>query len=301
MGSYNFWAADRFTLGVTLHFLISREPLRHRFPKVLTLYFTTPACIYSLLFPLKCRYIRECHPYLIFPFIFLFCLKWRECWIGSEPSVITWNINANEEVCRRVNEVSVMWLSGSVHRRTSVVFIWTSHFFKLSLWFVTVYSLCWVVSHDFIIKRATLSLVFLSGNKRQRYFTSHLIPGLWKQSPFEVAVVWMCHWKLIRYSWLEVENVLWPWYQGFSYAALSFCQKNLQVERGLFCLQIINFLAATNLALPSLQALLIMVYLKSTWKLVSTFRNQRIPAWQLSNICVVLLHCFTLACQLLPV
>lgn len=144
MGSYNFWAADRFTLGVTLHFLISREPLRHRFPKVLTLYFTTPACIYSLLFPLKCRYIRECHPYLIFPFIFLFCLKWRECWIGSEPSVITWNINANEEVCRRVNEVSVMWLSGSVHRRTSVVFIWTSHFFKLSLWFVTVYSLCWV-------------------------------------------------------------------------------------------------------------------------------------------------------------
>lgn len=157
------------------------------------------------------------------------------------------------------------------------------------------------VSHDFIIKRATLSLVFLSGNKRQRYFTSHLIPGLWKQSPFEVAVVWMCHWKLIRYSWLEVENVLWPWYQGFSYAALSFCQKNLQVERGLFCLQIIHFLAATNLALPSLQALLIMVYLKSTWKLVSTFRNQRIPAWQLSNICVVLLHCFTLACQLLPV
>lgn len=163
--------------------------------------------------------------------VFLFCLKWRECWFGSEPSVIviiTWNINANEEVCRRVNEVSVMWLSASlVHRRTSVVFIWTSHFFKLSLWFVAYRFVFVGVSHDFIIKRATLSLVFLSGNKRQRYFTSHLIPGLWKPSPFEVAVVWMCHWKLIRYSWLEVENVLWPWYQGFSYAALSFCQKNL--------------------------------------------------------------------------
>ncbi len=110
-----------------------------------------------------------------FPLIFLFCLRWRECWIRSDPSVIviiTWNINANEDVCQRVNEGSLMWLSGCVHRQTRVLCLFEPVICLQAFAFIRgCLQICLVgVSHDFIIKRATLSLVFLSGNKRHRYF-----------------------------------------------------------------------------------------------------------------------------------
>ncbi len=52
-----------------------------------------------------------------------------------------------------------------------VVYLNQPFVFKPSLSFVAVYRHVFVgVSHDFIINRATRSLVFLSGNKRHRYF-----------------------------------------------------------------------------------------------------------------------------------
>lgn len=225
-----------------------------------------------------------------FPLIFLFCVRWRECWIRSDPSVIviiTWNINANEDVCQRVNEGSLMWLSVSVHRQTRacVVFIWTSHLsssLRFHSWLFTDMSLLVFPMISSLIGQQFL-WSFYPATRGTDIFTSHLIPGLWKPSCFEVIVEWMCHWKLIRDSWLGVENVLCSWFQSFSSSALSFCQKPFGLSCSLFSKADNHFFNSHDLAVPGLPAPLIMVYLNSLYlKLVFT----------LLFICITTEKCF---------
>ncbi len=84
-----------------------------------------------------------------------------------------------------------------------VVFIWTSHLsssLRFHSWLFTDMSLL-VFPMISSSKGQHFLWSFYPATRGTDIFTSHLIPGLWKPSCFEVIVVWMCHWKLMRDSW----------------------------------------------------------------------------------------------------
>ncbi len=210
----------------------------------------------------------------VVPLIFLFCLRWRECWIRSDPSVIviiTWNINANEDVCQCVNEGSLMWLSVSVHRQTRVLFIWTSHLsssLRFHSWLFTDMSLLVFPMISSLIGQHVL-WSFYPSTRGTDIFTSHLIPGLWKPSCFEVIVEWMCHWKLMRFMTGSGKCFVLVISKRFLFCFIVL-PKPFGLSCGLFLKADNTFFNSHDLAVPGLPALLIMVYLKLVFICITT-------------------------------
>lgn len=191
-----------------------------------------------------------------FPLIFFFCLRWRECWIRSDPSVIviiTWNINANEDVCQRVNEGSLMWLSGSVHRQTRVLCLFEPAICLQAFAFIRgclQMCLCWCFPWFHHQKGNTFFGLFIWQQEAQIFSRVMWYLDYGNHHALKWFLSECVIWKLMRDSWLEVENVLCSWFQSFSCVLCCFIvlpKNHSGCAVVFFWMQIINFLTAMTL------------------------------------------------------